>query len=344
MKPAPSAPPPRWTREELDAGRQKATELFRKERLEEPLEDYLDAFEEYAGKVEELLEVTVDLTTLEENALAILKNRRLREAFRYLAGPPISLDDLQTLTDAASLSAKQLQRDPGLVLRVVETVRQVLDQRRFPWVSEGRKPSEAEKHAAVLASAALLATSRVETSRRNLGKTAQEQMVKAALKAKGFLEVERRPIKKPTDAPQPGEFCGESMFGTRKADIVVGLLDGRVMPIECKVSNSETNSIKRLNNDAAVKAEIWRDEFGKLPVVPTAVLSGVYNLRHLETAQERGLTLFWAHDLDQLMNWIQSTWPPPGDVGEGGVAEKRRRRRGAHESGARGRGDAASRR
>ena len=43
------------------------------------------------------------------------------------------------------------------------------------------------------------------------------------------------------------------------------------MPIECKVSNSATNSIKRLNNDAAVKARIWRGEFGERQVVPSAV-------------------------------------------------------------------------
>src|SRR5262249_29788795 len=111
-----------------------------------------------------------------------------------------------------------------------------------------------------------------------------------------------------------------------KGDIIVGLLDGRVLPVECKVSNSATNSIKRLNNDAAVKAEVWRDEFGTRQVVPSAVLSGVYKLRHLETAQERGLTLFWAQDLAQMMTWIQSTWPSPDDVGEGGVSERRRRR------------------
>lgn len=35
---------------------------------------------------------------------------------------------------------------------------------------------------------------------------------------------------------------GESLFGTRKADLVIRLYDGRAMPTECKVSNSSTNS------------------------------------------------------------------------------------------------------
>lgn len=319
--------PPLWTREELEASRVQAIEIFRRQRMEEPLEEYLEAFDECQGKVEELLETTVDLVALEQHALAILSDRKLLEAFRYLAGPFISLDDLKTLSEAGSLSRKALEADEALVSRVVETVRVVLDRRRFPWVMEEREPTEAERHAAVLASAALMATQRVATARRNLGKTVQERLVKdALLGTRTFLEVGPRKIKTLSEAPAPGEFCRECMFGSRKADLVVGLLDGRILPIECKVSNSATNSIKRLNNDAAVKAEVWREEFGKRQVIPSAVLSGVYDLQHLETAQERGLTVFWAHDLPRMLAWIDSTWTPPDEVGDAGVSERRRRR------------------
>jgi len=69
---------------------------------------------------------------------------------------------------------------------------------------------------------------------------------------------------------------------------VVRLWDHRIMPIECKVSNSALNSIKRLNHDAAVKAETWTKDFGTRNVVPAAVLSAVYKLRHLADAQQRG--------------------------------------------------------
>lgn len=100
------------------------------------------------------------------------------------------------------------------------------------------------------------------------------------------------------------------MLGTRKADFIIGVFDGRTMPLECKVSNSALNSIKRLNNDAAVKAEVWRRDFGDLNVLPAAVLSGVYKLHNLEDAQQRGLTLFWSHSLEvQLLGWIDQTRP-----------------------------------
>jgi hypothetical protein len=65
--------------------------------------------------------------------------------------------------------------------------------------------------------------------------------------------------------------------------------------------------VKRLNNDAAAKAEVWRQDFGAQQVVPAAVLSGVYKLHNLENAQERGLTLFWAHDLQPMLDWLHRT-------------------------------------
>ena len=68
---------PVWTREQLEIDRQKAITIFRNERMEEPLEDYLEAFDEYQGYIEELLETTVDLSQLESTALDVLTDRRL---------------------------------------------------------------------------------------------------------------------------------------------------------------------------------------------------------------------------------------------------------------------------
>lgn len=299
--------PPHWTSEQLEVDRAKASAAFTKERLEEPLEDYLEAFDVYQGYVEELLEATVDLSDLDTPALDVLGDPRLLEAFRYLAAPPISADDYKVLADVRSFSRSQLDRSPAAVQRLLGVVRQVLDRRRFAWVVEGRAPTEAERSAAVMASAALMAASRTQTGRRTKGKDQQEGAVKAALRELGFTEVTSRSIPNISHAPAAGEFCGESRLGTRKGDIIVRLWDQRVMPIECKVSNSSTNSVKRLNNDAAVKAASWKVDFGLRQVVPTAMLSGVYKLHNLIDAQDRGLTIFWAHDLQAMTDWIAAT-------------------------------------
>lgn len=228
------------------------------------------------------------------------------EALRYLAGPPISEDDLKTLAEA-SLAPSRLAADPEMARRVIETIMTALDHRRFPWAVDGREPEPAEKEAAALASAAPMATQRSSTSRRNEGKTAQEQAVEDALLGRSFVKVPPRTIRTLAEAPHDGEFCRETMFGGRKADFVIGLWDGRKMPLECKVSNSSTNSIKRVNNDAAVKARTWVQEFGTAQTVPAAMLSGVFKLHNLQDAQNRGLTLFWAHELATFLDWIEST-------------------------------------
>lgn len=254
--------PPHWTADELDAARVRAIEAFRRERLEEPVEAYSEALNEYQSTVEDLLRATGDLRTLDDELLKqLLANKQSLDAFRYLSGPPISQDDLKTLAQAPSLAPSKIASDSALVTRIVKVILDCLDQKRFPWVAGNRAPSNAERDAALLAWAVLMAYQRIQTARRNEGKTAQEGRVAEALRDVGFREVETRTVHVLGAAPAPGEFCPESRFGSRKADFIIGLWDQRKMPVECKVSNSELNSVKRLNNDAAVKAEVWLSDF-----------------------------------------------------------------------------------
>jgi hypothetical protein len=302
--------PPHWSADDLERHRQRAIENFRRQRMEEPLEKYLEEFEECQRAFYDLLESTGDLTQLSEHAVAVLSDQRLLDATRYLAAPPISVDDLKISSDVPTLAPKRLRADPALAQRLIETVRLGLDRQRFPWLREDRDPTEEERRAAVLASAVVLASQRVATSRRSESKTGQENRVEEALLGAGFTKVATRTVSTSAEGPKRGEFCRESVLTGRKADLLVGLWDTRLMPIECKVSNSATNSIKRLNNDAAVKAVSWRRSLGEANVVPTAVLSGVYKLKNLVDAEEKGLTLFWAHDLVKLTDWISSTRCP----------------------------------
>ena len=153
----------------------------------------------------------------------------------------------------------------------------------------------------------MIAAQRVSTDRRTEGKDVQERQVKAFLTSIGFTAVPARTIRTLDDAPGRGEYCAESLVGERKADIPIRLFDGRLMAIECKVSNSEINSVKRINNDAAAKAQKWHQEFGIRQIVPTAMLSGVFKVANLFQAQTVGLSLFWAHNLSELQRFIDST-------------------------------------
>jgi hypothetical protein len=86
----------------------------------------------------------------------------------------------------------------------------------------------------------------------------------------------------------------------------VRLRDGRILALECKVSNSAVNSFKRFNREITDKAAKWRLSFGD-QVVPAAVLAGVYKLENLCDAQDEGVTIFWDHDLAPLVDFVSSS-------------------------------------
>jgi len=298
--------PPRWDEARLEQDRQQAISLFRGERLEEPVELYTSLVDEQQGIVEELLEKTVNLGQLDDEVVkAILEDVRYQATFRYLAGPPISEDDWKVLAEVRSLAPSQLRNDSEASERLKQVVLNALDRRRFPWVSENREATEAERNAAALATACLRAYQQTQKERR-LGGKRLEGATADRLKAAGLTEVAKRDVNVIRDMPGAGEFCGETSVASRRADFVVGMADGRYALIECKESNSEVNSIKRLNNDTAAKASFWLERFGNASVVPIAVIAGVFSLESLMKAQEVGLHIFWGHAMDEFQTWLEA--------------------------------------
>jgi hypothetical protein len=299
--------PPRWTEKQLAADAEISAAGFRKQRLA-PTEAWKEHFTRSNQRFTALLKELGDLqpNKISDAALASSYKLNLGEALRYLSGPPISDDDLRVLADVRSLAPGVLIRDKRKLRHVFSIIQTTIDPYRFPWVIEKRAPTKTEKAAALLASSVLLAAQRISTARRGYGKATQEAQVKEFLGSRKYKEVQPMTISTIVEGPQRGEFCGESKLGNRKADIVLRLNDTRLMPIECKVSNSALNSVKRINNDAAAKAAEWLKTFGTNQVVPTAVISGVFKVINLLQAQEAGLTIFWSHDLKKLGNFIAS--------------------------------------
>ena len=101
-------------------------------------------------------------------------------------------------------------------------------------------------------------------------------------------------------------FERETKVAGTKADIVLGLFDGRIMCLECKVSNSEVNSFKRLNHEAVDKVFKWRAAFGE-QCVSGAVLQDCFKTANLVSAQDAGAFLFWSSDLSPLVEFVNST-------------------------------------
>lgn len=299
--------PRKWTSAELACDAEEAKAVFRQQRLDESREIYSRFFDTFAPIFDRMIDQLAGCDPLDPaDIVQFVGDEDIRTAFRYLAAPPVSEDDLKTLADT-TLSTRALGRDPEIAARVREIMLQVIDPHRFPWVGEQRGPTEQERAEAVVASAVLVAARKVETARRSEAKNQQEESVKATLRDIDFAEVSPRDMTLLDAAPAPGEFCGECKLGNTRADLLIRLYDGRAMPVECKSSNSAVNSFKRINREAVGKAKAWLAGFGELQIVPCAVVSGVFNPANLETAQAEGLALVWSHRLDDLVEFIEAT-------------------------------------
>lgn len=235
-----------------------------------------------------------------------MANEDSRRAFCYLTAPPISEDDLKTLTEA-SLAASTVRNNLDQAIRLRDIIFRILDPHRFPWVGENRDPRPEERAAAIVASAALVAARKVETFRRNDAKDRQENKVKSLLVELGFKEESKHSIATAASVPQRGQFMGETPLAGAKADVVATLHDGRIMAIECKVSNSAVNSYKRIVHDTGGKATIWYRELGRANVIASAVLSGVFNPANcLSVQNNKDVFLFWDFRLDDLRTFIET--------------------------------------
>jgi len=302
--------PRQWTDKQIVDDVAAATALFRKRRFAEPLEAWLREVDRRAVEFEQLFDqqgIANPAALTSEDVLCII-DAGLLDALRYLPGPPISTDDLKNLADVESLVPSRLRQDAAAAQRVLETIRQTVDPKRFPWLAENRKPSDAERSVAIFASALLHAAQRVQTARRTLAKADQEHAVRDHLKSHGFAGQRLKRINNHAQFPKRGVYSeNEVQFGPERADVIARVWDDRMLAVECKVSNSEVNSYKRLNHDTLAKVHGWNKAFGTSNVVPGAILAGVYSPANVVAAQADGLAIFWSHRIDDLGVFVDAT-------------------------------------
>ena len=171
--PEPGMLPMVWSIEELEEESLISIGRFRKERLAEGDGEWKEHVKAAHAKFTALFAHVSALSPggISGDMLAKVYGDNLGESLRYLAGPPISADDLKILGDVKSAAARVLKDNPVEGRKVFAVIERIIDSRRFPWVAEKRNPTEAEVEAALLASSVLLAAQRIATKRRNAGKT-----------------------------------------------------------------------------------------------------------------------------------------------------------------------------
>lgn len=291
--------PPRWTEDELRASCELEAASFRAVRNREGPVAFREAFDDALLEVTAALSKTRNLRDLPGGAVFVSEPDRL-EAFRYFCGPPISEEDLWTM-----VGGSKFKRVPAsLSADVAEALAASLDPVRFPWIALDRDPTQQEYDRAEFATAILMAARKVSTDRRGTASKRQEAEVGARLLAANYeLEPARTEILM-LDQLTRGRFSKERKIHGKKCDVPVRLRDGRLLAIECKVSNGPKNGWKRLNTEVGGKAGIWASRLGNAQVVTAAVLTGIFDLSALRKAQADGIAIFWERDLKPLDDFL----------------------------------------
>jgi len=302
--------PPIWDDAALARHARTSLEDFVERRLAEPAARYGEHLRSRKKAIKRLIRLlspvdprNPDITVIRE----ILLDPDLQSALRYVAGPPISADDLGVLVTRGTgrITKTAIKTDPKLANEILQLICRLADSERFPWIRSGRSPRPHELKQAIRATASMHAAQTIQTERRGYGKEV-ESFLQRRLEDMGFKKVptpNKGKITAPAHFPPPKTFYGECIVHGRRTDLLIGLPDGRCVAVEAKDSSSVVNSVKRVLNDTAAKAAHWHGKFGEI-IVPVALLSGVFGFENLKNAQASGLYLVWSHDLDSFTAWL----------------------------------------
>ena len=321
-----SSAPRTWSEEELASHAQVSLDKFVDRRLAEPDGTYATHFRARRKALFRLFRKLSKVDPANPLATAVrevIADDELFAALRYVAGPPVSEDDLGVLVTRSvnGIAKRALSAGNDLPIAVLRLICKMSDPFRFPWIAEERPPTRRELREAVEMTSALHASQSLQTERRGYGRAVEQQLVSRLL-AMGYVQVSggqgkpkgQQPsptfpakgnVSQPSHHPVHPNFYGECIVYGRKVDLLIALKSGILVALEAKDSSSALNGTKRLLNDTVAKASGYDRAAGK-NFISVALLSGVFKVSDLVKAQNSGLHLIWAHDLDGFVDWIGS--------------------------------------
>lgn len=153
-----------------------------------------------------------------------------------------------------------------------------------------------------------MANQKIATARRRRLSQVQEDAVLSLLTSKNWALVQSNLVSTAGQLPLHA-FMHKTRFASgpnesQEVDVACGLGSTVVLALECKVTNDETNSVKRIN-DVLKKAHAWKDHWGSF-VKPAALLQGVIKSTEVKRLVDNGVEVFWSHRLDLFSSWLDA--------------------------------------
>jgi hypothetical protein len=240
---------------------------------------------------------------------ALIESGEHMLVFRHITAPPISQDQFSLICPGWR---KSTEKPNGPAIRPEEAllVAASFEERRSrsltPWIDANRNPLKREIRRLLWTIAPLIASQQIQTIQRTRAASVQEKAITSLLAGKGWKKQPSSLLDRRA-ALLPRHFMHKTRYATatstpQEVDIALGLNSTIVLAMECKVSNDQTNSVKRIN-DVLKKSSAWKLHWGSF-VKTAAVLQGVIAPKDVARLIDDGIEVFWSHDLASLEEYI----------------------------------------
>lgn len=233
---------------------------------------------------------------------------------RQLLAPPFSQDQFALLCPDYPKRAEKTGRGlaPVSAKAVEEAFHAGRDRRLTRWLTGSDGPTFSQVRNLLRSVVPVLSMQLAATNRRNRMSVEQEGAVTTLLVTRGWLQKSSPLISSLSDVPAK-HFMHKTRFATQtrpqEVDVACGLGATVVLAMECKVTNDETNSVKRIN-DILKKATAWQLHWGSF-VRTAALLQGVIAFKDVERLLDANVDVFWSHDLPTFEAWLSSNTTGP---------------------------------
>ena len=241
---------------------------------------------------------------------ALIANNGHSLVFRHAVAPPVSQDQFKILCTPWSKGAENNSKPatPAAAAAAEAVILERLDRGLARWVGKGSNPTRGDIRKFLTVVPALMAQQKVATARRKRLAFEQEYAVIDMLQTDGWTRLPSRLIDQRAAVP-PKHFMHKTRFASgpeqhQEVDVACGLKGTYVVAIECKSTNDETNSVKRIN-DVLKKASAWKLHWGSF-VITAALLQGVIAPKDVRRLTDAGVEVFWSHDLDAFKAWLNA--------------------------------------
>jgi hypothetical protein len=266
--------------------------------------DWAKAQKLVRGQIADAIRASKNLSDV---AAALRESGAHMLVFRQMLAPPTSQDQFRLICPeypkATEKAGKPMK--PSTAAAVATCFYAWRDRSLSRWLDAKRKPTLRELRHMMTTLEPLLACQQVGTARRIRMAENQETAIMSLLDKLGWKRASLGLIHQLTDL-KPMQYARKTRFATgslpQEVDIACGLKGTHVLAMECKVTNDETNSIKRVN-DVLKKASAWKDHWGNF-VETAALLQGVIKAADVQRLEKAGVHVFWSHDLAAFGTWI----------------------------------------